>query len=464
MLLTLTTTRAPASDLGYLLGKNPGRAQSFELSFGRAHVFYPEASEARCTAALLLDVDPVGLVRKSQPGDAFALGEYTNDRPYVASSFLAVAISRVFGAALGGRSRERPALAEAALPLEAKIDVVPARGAERLIRGLWEPLGYTIELERVPLVDDDPRWGESPYYRITLRAERRLCELLRHLTVLIPVLDGDKHYWVGGDEVDKLLDRGEGWLADHPLREVIVHRYLRHQRSLARDALRRLSDDEAPLAEAAAPAQAQGEEVIESKISLDEARRQAVIAALQEAGARSVVDLGCGEGKLLRSLARERAFERILGVDVSLTCLERARDRLRLDEASEKTRARIQLLQGSVVYRDERLHGLDAAVAIEVIEHLDPSRLGAFARALFGLNRPPTVILTTPNREHNVRFEGLRPGAMRHSDHRFEWTREEFQAWARDVAERYGYAVQFSGIGDDDAEVGAPTQMGVFRR
>ena len=117
MLLTITTTHAPATDLGYLLGKNPARTQSFDLSFGRAHVYYPEAAEQRCTAALLLDVDPVGLIRRAPGAEGFGLSQYTNDRPYVASSFLSVAIGRVFGQALGGRCRDRPALAEQPIPL-----------------------------------------------------------------------------------------------------------------------------------------------------------------------------------------------------------------------------------------------------------------------------------------------------------------------------------------------------------
>src|SRR5918997_46018 len=107
MLLTITNTRAPATDLGYLLHKNPARCQYFELPFGTAHVFYPEVSERRCMVAMLLEIDPVGLVR----GERRTLTEYVNDRPYAASSFLSVAISRVFGTAMHGRSKERPELA-----------------------------------------------------------------------------------------------------------------------------------------------------------------------------------------------------------------------------------------------------------------------------------------------------------------------------------------------------------------
>ncbi len=463
MLLTITTTQAPATDLGYLLGKHPGRAQSFELSFGRAHVFFPEAAERRCTAALLLDVDPVALVRTGREDDAFALAEYTNDRPYVASSLLCVALSRVFGAALGGRSRERQELADAPIPLEARLPAVPARGAERLVRALFEPLGYEVEITRHPLAADLPAWGASPYHDLTLRTVTRLGDLLRHLTVLIPVLDDDKHYWVGSDEVDKLLDRGEGWLEGHPLRDLIVQRYLRHQRSLAREALTRLSDGDPPPA-AADDEGRSGEARLEAPLSLDELRREAVLAALHRLGARTVADLGCGEGKLLRALVHDRAFTRVLGMDVAPVALERAARRLRLDEADEREAARVTLFQGSLTYRDARLRGLDAACAVEVVEHLEPSRLGAFEDALFAHARPRHVLVTTPNREHNLRFPALAAGALRHPDHRFEWTRDEFAAWARGVASRHGYQVELAGIGHDDPELGPPTQIAIFSK
>src|SRR5215204_5420209 len=139
MLLTITTTHQPATDLGYLLHKNPARAQHFALSFGAAHVFYPEANTGRCTAALVLDVDPVGLVRgrRGPEGEGGLLMQYVNDRPYVASSFLSVAMADVFGTAMTGRSKERQELADTALPLEARLATVPCRGGDDLLRRLF---------------------------------------------------------------------------------------------------------------------------------------------------------------------------------------------------------------------------------------------------------------------------------------------------------------------------------------
>jgi 3' terminal RNA ribose 2'-O-methyltransferase Hen1 len=466
MLLTLTTTYRPATDLGYLLHKNPGKVQSFELSFGSAHVFYPEATEDRCTAALLLDVDAVGLVRnrKGPAGDNFALEQYVSDRPYAASSFLSVAIARVFASALAGHSRDRPQLADTAIPLTARIAALPCRGGERFLRSLFEPLGYSVTADRHALDERFPEWGESPYFRVELSAERRLCELLSHLYVLVPVLDDEKHYWVGEDEVEKLLKHGEGWLASHPQREAIAYRYLKHRRALVRQTIARLMDEDQQDTDEKAEAHEREEDALERRISLNDERLGAVLAALKMSAAKRVLDLGCGEGRLIRTLVGEKQFEEIVGVDVSSRTLERAADRLNLDRMPPMQRQRIRLVQGSLTYRDRRLAGFDAAAVVEVIEHLDPPRLAAFSRVLFECARPATVVLTTPNVEYNVRFEGLPAGKLRHSDHRFEWTRAEFEQWTEDVAGRFGYDVRRIPIGPQDPEVGSPTQMAVFSR
>jgi 3' terminal RNA ribose 2'-O-methyltransferase Hen1 len=280
--------------------------------------------------------------------------------------------------------------------------------------------------------------------------------LLSHLYVLIPVLDDEKHYWVTEDEVKKLLSHGEGWLPAHPEKEKIAQRYLKRQGRLIRSALAQLVDEEPE------PPAAQGEEQIEEKIGLNERRLGAVLTALKESGARRMLDLGCGEGKLLRLLADEKQFTEILGMDVSPRALMIAEDRIKRARHGEPDR--VKLIQGSLMYRDDRLNGFDAATCVEVIEHLDPPRLAAFERIVFEFARPKTVVLTTPNREYNVKFESLPAGKLRHSDHRFEWTRAEFQAWASRVAERFGYSVRLRGIGDEDEAVGSPTQMGVFGR
>jgi 3' terminal RNA ribose 2'-O-methyltransferase Hen1 len=434
-----------ATALGYLLHKHPGRAQTFTAPVGDVHVFAPEATAERCTFALLLEVDPIGLARNKRfRGDAGALDHYVNDRPYVASSMLAVAIGSVFRTAMTGRSDSYPDLAAADLPLRIEIPVVSVRGEEDIVEKLFAPCGWHVDETRIPLDPAFPEWGDSRFRSVTLAGRVRLAEALRQLYVLLPVLDDAKHYWVGDDEVAKLERAGEGWLPDHPERELITRRYLRHHRSLVSQVL-----DPEPEVRAT---------------PLRRSRADAVVAALADVGARSVVDMGCGAGALLTRLAKDRSFSKIIGVDVSARSLEQAAAALNLEQASDAERQRIELLHGSVVYRDDRLRGCDAMVLMEVIEHVDPSRLPAVEDAVFAGAQPRSVIVTTPNAEYNPLFPALAPGDFRHDDHRFEWTREQFHTWAEGVGARTGYSVEFRHVGPEDAVRGAPTQLALFRR
>jgi 3' terminal RNA ribose 2'-O-methyltransferase Hen1 len=460
VLLTLTTTRSPATDLGFLLHKHPDRVQSFSLPFGAGRVFYPEASVERCTAALLLDIDPVGLVRRGQGASSFALAEYVNDRPYVASSFMSVALVTVFKSAMAGVCKGHEELAATPIPLEAWLPAVPARGGRRMVHRLFDPLGYGVEVDELAVDPAFPEWGSGRHVALRLRGEVRLADMLNHLYVLLPVLDDEKHYWIDEAEIEKLMRRGEGWLAGHPDRELIVRRYLKRQARLYFPALAQL-DEAAPTGEDAE--EPSREEQLEERVSLRDQRLGSVQSVLKASGARRVLDLGCGAGALLERLIRED-YELIIGADVSVRALEQAARRLRLDGMHEAQRQRIQLLHSPLTYRDRRLSGFDAAALVEVIEHLDPPRLTAAERNVFGSARPRTVVVTTPNAEYNVRWETLPAGRFRHPDHRFEWTRPEFADWADGVADRYGYSVRYLPIGPEDPEVGPPTQMAVFSR
>ncbi|MET7850599.1 3' terminal RNA ribose 2'-O-methyltransferase Hen1 [Streptomyces avermitilis] len=476
MFLTISATgtpERPATDLGFLLHKHPDKSQAFSTSYGTAHVLYPEASVERCTAALLLEVDAVALVRRGKgkgrggAPDA-ALAQYVNDRPYAASSLLAVALSSVFSSAMKGACAARPDLPARPLPLRIEVPALPARGGPDIVRALFEPLGWTVTAQTVALDAEFPQWGDSRYVGLVLEsAELTLAEALRHLYVLLPVLDDAKHYWVAPDEVDKLLRAGEGWLPDHPEHRLITSRYLSRRWSLTRQAMERL--------ELVRLAEADDSEVEEIDNAVDEStdteekpvplavqRRDAIVAALQASGAARVLDLGCGQGQLVQALLKDVRFIEIVGVDVSVRALTIAARRLKLDRLGERQASRVTLFQGSLAYTDKRLKGYDAAVLSEVIEHLDLPRLPALEYAVFGSARPRTVLVTTPNVEYNVRWETLPAGHSRHGDHRFEWTREEFRAWARRVAERHGYDVEFTPVGPDDPEVGPPTQMAVF--
>ncbi|MGC5015515.1 3' terminal RNA ribose 2'-O-methyltransferase Hen1 [Streptosporangium sp. DT93] len=496
MLLTISTTVRPATDLGFLLHKHPGRVQEFDRSYGVARVLYPEAGEERCTAALMLDVDPVRLVRsRDRATPDHTLGQYVNDRPYVASSLLAVALADVFRTARTGRCAARPDLAAGPIPLEIVLPVLPCRGGPELAHRLFEPLGWRVEARALPLDEAFPEWGDSRYVRLVLRGEVRLADALNQLYVLLPVLDDAKHYWVAPDEVDKLIRAGESWLAAHPERGLITRRYLGRRLALTRAAFARLAeigDDveeelDPPIQptqeELAAPPPDSGASPADSAVPcpdsaaspadsvapapgpgagrpLNVLRLEAVLATLERLGASSVIDLGCGSGRLVGALLERPRFARVAGTDVSSQALAIAARRLRLDRMPERRRERLELFQGALTYTDDRFAGYDAAVLMEVVEHVDLARLGALERVVFGTARPGHVIVTTPNVEYNVRYAFLR--GERHPDHRFEWTRAEFRAWAGRVCDEYGYRAGFLPVGDDDPQVGPPTQMAVF--
>jgi 3' terminal RNA ribose 2'-O-methyltransferase Hen1 len=464
MLLTITTTHQPATDMGYLLHKSPFRSQSADLTFGTVNIFYPEATREQCTVAIMLDIDPVELVRGSRHmHSTMPLEQYVNDRPYVCSSFMSVALSRVFGQTLNGRCKTRPELVDVKMPLTCRITVLPCRGGELFLRKLFEPLGYTVQATRHPLDDRFPEWGESLYYTVALFKEATLVELFNHLYVLIPVLDNQKHYYVDKSEIEKLLKRGEGWLAQHPEKEQIAKRYFKNRISYTREALDRLievnpAEEDQPTDEPSA------EESVESRIRLNEERLGTVLSVLKSVQAESVMDLGCGEGRLLQLLLQERQFKKIVGLDVSIRALEIATDRLKLADMPGKQRERIQIWHGSLIYRDRRLEGFDAAAVIEVIEHLDAARLKAFERVLFECAKPKHIVLTTPNRDYNIVWENVGKTGFRHGDHRFEWTRAEFETWARRIADQYAYQIRFLNIGAEVEQVGTPTQMAVFNK
>ncbi|MGJ5078881.1 3' terminal RNA ribose 2'-O-methyltransferase Hen1 [Bradyrhizobium sp. HKCCYLS3013] len=459
MYLSIATTHQPATDLGYLLNKHPERLHELALTYGKALIFYPEASNDRCEAALVLDVDPIGLVRGNGQGDGL-LDQYVNDRPYAASSFLSVALNKAFRTAMNGVSSARQELADSAIALEAVVTPLPLRGGETVLRQLFEPLGWQVEVAPIAGPQGDPT---SRYVRLTLRGTARLSALLNHLYVLIPVMDDAKHYWVGDEEIDKLLKRGEGWLDAHPARELIVRRYLRHRGVLARAALARLAPETQD--ETAEPeARSESEEKLEAPTRLNDLRMAAVVDALRATGTKTIADLGCGEGKLLQLLVRERWVNRLIGLDAAAGELERAAKRLKLSLLGGPPEGRVTLLHGSLTYRDARWAEADAAALVEVIEHLDPDRLPMVERVVFGAARPRVAIVTTPNADYNTLFPSLPAGQFRHRDHRFEWSRAEFADWTQRICAAFGYQVALSGIGHNDETHGAPTQMAVFTR
>ncbi|GEM44987.1 3' terminal RNA ribose 2'-O-methyltransferase Hen1 [Deinococcus cellulosilyticus] len=448
MLFLLRLNHENASDLGYLLHKHPEKVQDFSLPFGSSTVFYPEVSEHTATACLMVNIDPVYLSRLRSGDASRPLEPYVNDRPYTANSFLSVALGDAFRTAMNGKSQSRPDLAAQPLSFEIEIPVLKCNTGEELIRRVFEPLGYSLEVKQLPLDEHFPAWGVGPYFHVTFKVQARLQDLLRHFYVLLPVLDNAKHYFIDVAEIEKLLRNGEGWLEQHPERELILKRYLKYRQNLIRKAEQRFETEEEE-----EEGGAETPEQKEKRISLNQQRLTAVSEALVASGAKTVLDLGCGEGNLLRHLVKHR-FQRIVAVDASIRPLELAKEKF---EGKP-----VEFLHSSVTYLDDRLTGFDAAALVEVIEHLDPDRIQAMERSVFGHMKPQTVVVTTPNVEYNVLFEDMT--GLRHRDHRFEWTRAEFQAWAGRVAETYGYTTEFRTVGDVHEVHGSPTQMAIFTR
>jgi 2-polyprenyl-3-methyl-5-hydroxy-6-metoxy-1,4-benzoquinol methylase len=456
----------------------------------------------------------------------------------------------VYGTAMSGRCAKKQELADTALDLSASLFTLPCRGGDILPELLFDPLGYEVHAEETALLDEQfSEWGNSPYINLTIRRKVLLRDLLNHAYALIPVFDRQKHCWIGEDEIDKFLSHGRGWLPDHPEKKLIARWYFKNLRTLAQTALDRLDNGEGA-AEVFSPGEspAAGEALFfsveentaetdgiaaglkavdavdqdesttttanvadddkQKKITrpklntrrleavldvikrsgaesvidlgcgegnllrllikektirpmLNTRRLEAVLDVIKRSGAESVIDLGCGEGNLLRLLVKEKTFTRIAGVDVSRLALERARDKLKLDRLPDARKNRISLFQGSLTYRDKRFRGYDAAALVEVIEHLEENRLDTLAAVVFGDARPGMVVISTPNVEYNELYGISR---FRHEDHRFEWSRARFQSWAEEVARRYAYEVSFADIGELDERLGAPTQMGVFER
>lgn len=449
-----------ARDLGFLLHKHPGHLHERETGQGAVSIFFTEADTARATAVMHLALDPVALVRGKNPQSDGLLTQYVNDRPYVANSFLSVALARSFGQTLVGKSKERQDLADRALPFALRVVPVAIAGGIELAETLFAPLGYTVSPR---LIDDSSPRG---IYDLHLEGTQKLSDVLSHLYVLVPVLDNAKHWWIDKEEIEKLLAKGEGWLPGHPAKELIAARALKHRRALVHAALDRLAED---AVEADAPdddetPKPEPEEALEKPIRLHDLRLDTVAQVLQDERASRVLDLGCGEGRLIRRLIKDRGIAQITGIDPSVQALEMAARRLRLDQAGTAMRERVQLQMGSLTYGDRRWSGYDAATLVEVIEHIDPPRLSALELSLFGAAQPRLIIVTTPNREYNALFETLPAGKVRHPDHRFEWTRAEFEAWGNRVAETYGYAARYAPLGPLDETHGAPSQMAVFQR
>lgn len=434
MLLTLRVTGPHASDLEVLLDKCPDKLHSTSLPFGLAHVFFPEVSPDAVTVALVVDVDAVVW---SSNGFSSGFG-LTN------AAMLSAAIASVFSTALAARSPGRPDLVTAILPVEVRVSSFDVRPGTDDARALFSPLGYDVVVHEDVV---DALSGTSTNLvrqTVCLAKQCSLYEVLSHLYVLGPVLDGHADDHVLERERDALLLHAEGAARGHVAGDRIIQAY----------AARRPSGAGAALARLLAMDVTEGQTALDSAIAptlLDDARIDAIVFELREASVSSVVDLGCGDGKLLARLVREKVLTRIVGFDVSIRALDAAASRMKLDRRGGKKSERIELLHGSLFYSDSRLQGFDAAVLADVIQHVNADRLGDLERVVFHDAQPATVVVMM-----NVATrDGVVPPGLEHS-----WSTNQFDAWASAVSERRAYRVRLLSIGSS----GPTTRMAVFTR
>lgn len=466
MLFTLTCTGPHAPRLPELFNRNPQELHTVTLSAGRVHLFFPELTSERVTAAFLLDLEPAGVERRPRGGmhAPKLVADILHDRAYISSATLISALGPLLEPILEPCGKTARAGCQQSLPLEAHLHAVTCRrGGVALLQRLFVPLGFELHAE--PLVPMAQQGGGSYVWQLVLKRECPLQVFLRHLYLLTAVMDDDAPEWEREDEAERLLTLGETWLSDHPEQAWILERGRSIRRRLLHPGLEPLLSmaGERPVDRLRA-LEPGLEARLEAGLNLVSRRLQAVVRVLEQQRISRVGDLGCGEGRLLKELLARPQFKRIVGLDVAVECLERASRRLRLDQLPEAQADRVQLLHGSVLYYDKRLEGLEALTLLEVLEHIDPEKLPLVEEVLFEGLRPPLVIVTTPNQSFNGRLEGLLAGQLRHSDHRFEWTREQARRWAEGVSYRHSYRFQLEELGERDLEVGAPTVMVIFQR
>jgi 3' terminal RNA ribose 2'-O-methyltransferase Hen1 len=462
--LSIATTRQGAKDLGFLLYKHPDRVFRSDASRNAkmsAVGFYPEATDERCEFCLVVEVDPVERVRGASWGAGIA--QYVEPLPFLASSYMAQALSLCLRSAMNGVVTSKDPAEEERLKVAAaekwplEITVSPLRTSPALISRMFEPLGWDVALHSIALDIPGMMSGDrgTDLHTLTLRGEVTLQDALTHLYVLLPALDPARHYFYGESEVQKLLDKSQNWLEQHPARELIVGRYLSKSRELRETALQQFetADDDETVAEGDVP---------DEPVSAHDERHQRIVEIVRGAGDVSVVDLGCGEGKLLERLSKLPGKLEITGVEPAMRDLDKAHRALSRNPGKQMD-PRIKLKHGSILYADDQLKGFDIAILSEVIEHIDPERLDHAERCVFGFMQPRKVVVTTPNASFNEMF-GLEEGRFRHRDHRFEWTETEVTAWCGRIGRDYGYSYELGGAGGYEPAFGHLSHFIVFEK
>ena len=444
MLLTLACSGKDAPDLSWLLHKRPNRLQAFDLPYGKAFVFFPEYTETRSVVSLLLEINQEALndLCKNKEGEF----QFVNPRQFLSSSLLSGAIGKVFSSAIKGICADKPELVNKEYDLELELTNFSCRLKPEYVARIFKPLGYAIAFDNIS--SDFPR-EKLIVGNLRLKGKTNLKDLLSQLYILIPVFDRYLHFWIDEPQLQRFIRLTAGWLESHPEKRFILTEYFWPAADFKSRVLERFN---------AIPGLSSNEKAQPLKIQ----RHEAIEATLAIHGAKTIIDLGCGEGSLIFYLLEQKKYAKIAGTDISAKNIESAKKRI----AGRPSRAcrEDDLFVSSLTYPDKRLRGYDAAVLSEVIEHFEINRMNTVMKNILGAAKPQIFIMTTPNRAYNNQFSGLADGAMRHPDHRYEFTEEEFTNFCRKNASAFGYEVELEPIGEISPEFGAPTLMGVFKK
>lgn len=447
MQLTIRATGQDAKVISYLLAKNPNNLYERSVNGHFIRMFYSQFAEEEVEVTFFVTPDPIGL--SSNQSEIYDITSYINDREFVVSSIFCTFLRTALGTALNGKPKEDYiSWVNHSFPLEFSFGPLASNLSNLEIEELFQPLGYEVAITYGEVNYRVNIKKKSTARYITLKGLTTLQKGLRQLFVLIPVLDNYKHYYIDEKEIEKIERYGEGWLDTHPQRQFILKQALRFKEVYS--LVERQSEEK------------QNTEV-EQKVRLNDLRYEKIIQKVNEFKNRdTIVDLGSGEGKLSVKLGFVDGVKEILAVEPSESESIKALKRFEKVQEKENFVMPKQII-GSLFYYDERLKNKDIIILCEVIEHIDAYRLPKIMRTILHDYRPKVLLITTPNKEYNEVYQ-LGDGAHRHSDHRFEWTREEFSDWCETQSEASEYNVTFDGIGEEHELYGYPTQMCIFTR
>lgn len=482
MYLTIKATGEHASMISHLLAKNPHNLYDRTEKGARVRLVYTSFQPQDTEAMLFVTPDPIELV-KGTP-DHYDITQYINDRELAVSSLFCSYIRPALGTALNGKPKaDYIDWVDYRFTLQMTFGPVASDLPDHVIESLFQPLGYEVQIERGEIDYSFDLKNRSTVRHIQISGQQTLQQMLRQLYILIPVLDNYKHYYINEDEIERLRRYGEGWLSTHPQHDLMIKRSLRfaplvkeYEQQVAKESsIDALSTEISTNSIQSNKEQAQSTEQQLERINTIETETETPVVRLNELRYRAIVeqvsllpqrkqviDFGAGEGKLSVRLGQIEGVEQVWAVEPSMQSQLRAIDRFaKLEGRTDDVIPVITI--GSLFYRDERWVDQDVIILCEVIEHINEVRLPQVIHTLFTDYRPQTLIMTTPNREYNEVYQ-MDADEIRHTDHRFEWTRAELEQYCTQWIQNRPYTFTISGIGDKHEQHGQPTQMVVFRR